>query len=78
MWFFTLHVDTNAYEVEVPDELDLYFEDGEEYVFDEDADCFCWYDEEYDAWYWLDEESGEWLLVEDEEESEEESEEEAE
>ena len=46
------------------------FEESEEYVYDEDAECFCWYDEEYDAWYWLDEESGEWLLVEDEAEEE--------
>jgi hypothetical protein len=49
------------------DDMENYFDEGEEYVYDEDAECFCWYDEEYDAWYWLDEESGEWLLVEDEE-----------
>ena len=60
--------------LEVPEELEHFFDENEEYVYDEDAECFCWYDEEYDAWYWLDEESGEWLLVEDEEESEEEAE----
>jgi hypothetical protein len=43
-----------------------FFEDGEEYEYDEDAECYCWYDAEHDAWYWLDEEAGEWLLVEDE------------
>jgi hypothetical protein len=57
-------------DVEVPDDLDHLFAEGEEYVYDEDAECFCWYDEEYDAWYWLDEESGEWLLVEEESEEE--------
>lgn len=60
-------------EYEIPENLEIYFEEGEEYVYDEDAECFCWYDEEDDAWRWLDEESGEWLLVE-EEESEEEAE----
>ena len=44
-----------------------FFEDGEEYEYDHDAECYCWYDAEYDAWYWLDEEAGEWLLVEDDE-----------
>ena len=70
MIFFTLHfnLDSDIQEVEIPDNLDCFFDDGEEYVYDEDADCFCWYDEEYDAWYWLDEDSGDWLLVEDEEE----------
>ena len=60
------------------DEEDMseFFEEGEEYVYDEDAECYCWYDEEYDAWYWLDEDTGEWLLVE--EEAEEEAEEEVE
>jgi len=56
------------------DDFDAFmdsFEEDEEYVYDEEAECYCWYDEEYDAWYWLDEESGEWLLVEDEEEAEE-------
>jgi hypothetical protein len=52
--------------LEVPEELEHLFDENEEYVYDEDAECFCWYDEEYDAWYWLDEESGEWLLVEEE------------
>jgi hypothetical protein len=50
------------------------FSEGEEYVYDEDAECYCWYDEEYEAWYWLDEDTNEWLLVEDEEEEEEEAE----
>jgi hypothetical protein len=54
----------------VADELEQYFEDGEYYTYDEDAECYCWYDEEYDAWYWLNEETGEWLLVEDEAEEE--------
>jgi hypothetical protein len=43
------------------------FTEGEEYEYDEDAECYCWYDEEYDAWYWLNEETHEWLLVEDDE-----------
>ena len=52
------------------DEFDAFadcFTDGEEYEYDHDAGCYCWYDEEYDAWYWLNEDTGEWLLVEDEE-----------
>ena len=68
MWFFTVHFGDVNDEVEISDDLEFYFEDGEEYVYDEDAECFCWYSEEYDAWYWLDEESGEWLLVEEEDE----------
>ena len=48
----------------VADELEQYFEDGEYYTYDEDAECYCWFDDEYDAWYWLDEDTGEWLLVE--------------
>jgi len=43
------------------------FEEGEEYEFDHDAGCYCWYDCEYNAWYWLDEDTHEWLLVEDDE-----------
>ena len=62
--------------VDDDEDMSEYFEEGEEYVYDEDAECYCWYDEEHDAWYWLDEESGEWLLVE--EEAEEEAEEEVE
>lgn len=58
-------------DIEVFADLEHLFAEGEEYVYDEDAECFCWYDEEYDAWYWLDEESGEWLLVDDEESEEE-------
>ena len=58
-------------DIEIPEALDHLFAEGEEYVYDEDTDCFCWYDEEYDAWYWLNEETGEWLLVEDEGEAEE-------
>jgi hypothetical protein len=49
--------------------------EDEEYVYDEDAKCYCWYDEEYEAWYWLDEDTNEWLLVEDEAEDETEAEE---
>ena len=71
MWFFTVHFGSENDEFEIPsdiaEDIGFYFEDGEEYVYDEDSECFCWYDEEYDAWYWLDEESGEWLLVEEEE-----------
>ena len=48
--------------VEVPDDLDHLFAEGEE----------------YDAWYWLNEESGEWLLVENEDEAEDEAEDEEE
>lgn len=54
------------------------FAEDEEYVYDEDAGCYCWYDEEYEAWYWLDEDTNEWLLVEDEAEDEAEDEDEAE
>jgi hypothetical protein len=56
--------------LEVEDSIFQYFDDGEEYTYDEDADCYCWYDDEHDAWYWLDEDTGEWLLVEDEVEEE--------
>jgi len=63
-------------DVVVPEEIAQHFEEGVEYVYDEDAECFCWYDSEYDVWYWLDEETGDWLLVEDEESEDEESEEE--
>ena len=45
------------------------FEDGENYVYDEDYECYCWYDELYDAWYWLNEDTGEWLLVEEDDEA---------
>jgi hypothetical protein len=58
-------------EIEISEDIDHLFAEGEEYVYDEDAECFCWYDAEYDVWYWLDEESGEWLLVEEEAEDEE-------
>jgi hypothetical protein len=51
--------------VDVPEEIAQYFEDGEEYEYDEDAGCWCWYDEQHESWYWLDVETGEWLLVED-------------
>ena len=56
--------------IEIPEVIDHLFAEGEEYTYDEDAECFCWYDAEYDAWYWLNEETGEWLLVEDEAEDE--------
>lgn len=52
-------------EVEIPDEIADHFVEGEEYEYDEDAGCWCWYDEEHEAWYWLNIETGEWLLVED-------------
>jgi hypothetical protein len=64
---------TDIEEVEDEAFVDCFSED-EEYVYDEDAECYCWYDEEYEAWYWLDEDTNEWLLVEDEEEEEEEAE----
>jgi len=69
MYAFTVIIHN---EVEVDNEEEFYslvdcFEDGEEYEFDEEHDCYCWYSEEYDAWYWLNEETGEWLLVEDDE-----------
>ena len=59
------------------DEFDAFadcFIEGEEYEFDEEAGCYCWYDEEYEAWYWLDEDTNEWLLVGDEAEAEAEAE----
>ena len=62
----------------IPEEIDQYFVDGEEYTYDENADCYCWYDEQHEAWYWLDVETGEWLLVEDEDCYEVEAEDEAE
>ena len=55
---------------EIDDQFDSLFDcfvEGEEYEYDHDAGCYCWYDEEYDAWYWLDEDTCEWLLVEDDE-----------
>jgi hypothetical protein len=74
MFHFTFLV-TNAAQVEDEEDFDsladCFFEDGEEYVYDEDYQCFCWYDEMYDAWYWLDEDTGEWLLVEEDDEDEE-------
>ena len=72
MWVFMFEikekvesmVDFDDYDF-IDDDLDDCFEEGEEYVFDEEHDCYCWYDAEHDAWYWLDEEAKEWLLVED-------------
>ena len=64
---------TDIEEVDEDDEFDAFvdcFAEDEEYVYDEDAGCYCWYDEEYEAWYWLDEDTNEWLLVEDEAEDE--------
>ena len=52
-------------EIDIPDEIADHFVEGEEYEYDEDAGCWCWYDEEHEAWYWLNVETGEWLLVED-------------
>jgi hypothetical protein len=70
-------VEDNEDDESIPEEITQYFVDGEEYTYDEDADCYCWYDEQHEAWYWLDVESGEWLLVEDSDgfETEEEAEE---
>jgi len=56
--------------INIPEEISYYFDDKEEYIYDEDAGCWCWYDEEHEAWYWLDLETGEWLLVDDAEEYE--------
>jgi hypothetical protein len=53
--------------LDVPDNIAEYFDDGEEYVYDEDANVYCWYDEEHEAWYSLNVETGEWILVEDSE-----------
>ena len=53
-------------EFEIPEEIAQYFDEDEDYIYDEDAECYCWYDEEHEAWYWLNVETGEWLLVEDE------------
>jgi hypothetical protein len=50
----------------IPDDLAHYFDDGEEYAYNPDEDCYCWYDEEHDAWYRLDIETGDWLLIENE------------
>ena len=52
--------------LDIPDEIAQYFEDGVEYSYNADEDCYCWYDEEHDAWYRLDIETGEWLLIENE------------
>jgi hypothetical protein len=50
---------------EIPEDIAQYFEAGEEYTYNEDEDCYCWYDEQHEAWYRLDVETGEWLLIED-------------
>ena len=71
MWVFMFEVenefessfDFDNYEF-IADDLDDCFSEDEEYVFDEEHDCYCWYDAEHDAWYWLDEKAKEWLLVE--------------
>jgi hypothetical protein len=51
---------------EIPEEIAQHFTEGEEYVYKEDEDCYCWYDENQDAWYCLDVETGDWLLIENE------------
>jgi hypothetical protein len=51
---------------EIPEEIAQHFTEGEEYVYKEDEDRYCWYDENQDAWYCLDVETGDWLLIEDE------------
>ena len=69
MFSFTVIIN-NSTEVEIDSDHELLvdcFQDGEEYEYDEEADCYCWFDAEYDAWYWLNEDTGEWLLVEDDE-----------
>ncbi|CAB5212759.1 hypothetical protein UFOVP189_45 [uncultured Caudovirales phage] len=63
MFEFTFIINTFP---EVEDECFDCFDESEEYEYDKDYDCFCWYDEEHDAWYWLNEDTGEWLLVEEE------------
>jgi len=47
------------------------FSEDEEYEYDEEAECYCWYDAEHDVWYWLNEDTNEWLLVEEDDEDEE-------
>jgi len=52
MFSFTFLINSST-QVETDEDFDLlvpFFEEGEEYEYDEDADCYCWYDEEYDAW----------------------------
>ena len=70
MFHFTFLV-SNITQVETDEEFDslpdCFFAENEEYEYDEDYDCYCWYDAEHDAWYWLNEDTGEWILVEDDE-----------
>ena len=69
MFSFTVIIN-NSTEVEIDSDHESLvdcFQDGEEYEYDYEADCYCWYDAEYDAWYWLNEDTGEWLLVKDDE-----------
>ncbi len=69
MYSFTFIIN-NSTEVEINSDCESLvdcFQDGEEYEYDDEADCYCWFDAEYDAWYWLNEGTGEWLLVEDDE-----------
>jgi hypothetical protein len=81
MFSFTVIIN-NSTEVEIDSDHESLvdcFQDGEEYEYDEEADCYCWYDAEYDAWYWLNEQTGEWLLADwcnDEEEYDDDEEEE--
>jgi hypothetical protein len=65
-WTFIISGDWEEDNEEMEAFTGLFSED-EEYEYDHEAGCFCWYDEEYDAWYWLNEDTGEWLLVEDDE-----------
>jgi len=69
MFSFTVIIN-NSTEVEIDSDHESLvdcFQDGEEYEYDDEADCYCWFDAEYGAWYWLNEETGEWLLVEEDE-----------
>jgi len=64
--------ETEEFDDFADDEFDAFmdcFSEDEEYEYDEDAGCYCWYDEEHEAWYWLNEETNEWLLVDDKEEA---------
>jgi len=58
-------VEDDEDEFEIPEEIAQHFTEGEEYVYDEDEDCYCWYDEQHEVWYRLNIETGEWLLIED-------------
>jgi hypothetical protein len=61
-------VDEDDDYVDIPEELQHFFDDSDNYLYDEVKDRFCWFDEEHEAWYELDVEAGEWTLIENFEE----------